>query len=119
MSAHNAGPYTMNIANAGTDSAALSAQLSAGQMKVLTGSCIGLTIAAPATLTGTITVQTVPLEGSTSWTTLQQNGSDVTIAAGKTVPISVGAFRDMRIHSSGAEGGSRDFLLTFQLTVTS
>ena|SRR5689334_10349221 len=118
MSAHNAGPYTLSIPNAGTDTPALSTLLSAGQLKVASGSCIGMTVTSPAALTGTITIQTVPTEGSSSWVTLQQNGSDITVAAGKMVPISVGAFRDIRIHSSGAEGSQRDFLLTFQLTVT-
>ena len=118
MSAHNAGPYTISIPNAGTDSPALSSIFSAGQLKVASGSCIGLTVSAPAALTGTVTIQTVPTEGSTSWVTLQQNGADIAIAAGKMVPVSVGAFRDLRFHSSGAEGGQRDFALTFQLTVT-
>lgn len=119
MSSHTAGPYTLTVGSGTTDSAALSAALSAGQLKTLFGSCIGFTVVSPSALTGTITVQVVPTEGSTSWVTLQANGSDITIAANKAVPVDTGAFRDIRIHSSGAEAADRDFLLNFQLAVTS
>lgn len=118
MSMQNVGPIRLSILNGQTDSAALSSLLSAGQLKILFGSCVGFTVAAPGTLTGTINVQVVPTEGSSSWVTLQSAGSDITLPASKATPVDVGAFRDLRIHSSGAEGGQRDFDLTFQLSVT-
>ena len=119
MSIHNAGPYRLTIPNAGTDSPALSTLLSAGQLKVLFGSAIGLTITCvSAALTGTVSVQVVATEGGSTWTTLQQSGAPVTIGALTTVPIFTGAFRDLRIHSGSAEGANRDFDITVQIGVT-
>ena len=114
----NEGPFTLTIPNAGTDSGLMSALLSTGQVKILNGSGRRLSVTSPATLTGTITIQVVPIEGSSTWTTLQVNGTDVTIAAGKTNLFPMSSWRDMRMHSSGAEGGARDFILNFEVEVT-
>jgi hypothetical protein len=118
MAVHSAGPYTLTIANGGTDSGALSASssVSAGILKLLVGSLISVTVFAPATVTGTITIQVKPNPAAADWTTLQSAGADVTIAAGKAVTLSSIPFGDMRIHSSGAEGAERVFTLLFQIT---
>lgn len=119
MSAHNHGPVTMSIANGQADSPALSTLKSAGVLKTLLGSCVQFTVQTPAALTGTINVQIVNTEGASSWVTLQSPaGTDITFPASKAVIVNAGAFRDMRIHSNSAEGAQRDFILTFQLTVT-
>lgn len=72
---------------------------------------------APGTLTAAISIQVVLVEGSSSWSTLQINGTDVVLAAGKTNFLPLSSWRDMRIHSAGAEGAQRDFLLNFQVEV--
>lgn len=118
MSAHNFGPVPLMIPSGQNDSAALSSALSTGQMKIVSGSNVGLVATGPEALTGVVTLQSVPLEGSTTWVTVQQTGSDVTIAATKGVPVNTGAFRDLRFHSNAAEGADRTFYLTFQLVVT-
>lgn len=118
MSMMNSGPWRLSIPNAGTDSPALSTIMSAGQRKIGLGSGVSIGIACPAALTGTVTIQVVPTEGSSSWVTLQSNGSDIALTASKLVVVDAGAFRDLRIHSSGAEAAQRDFDLTFQVSVT-
>lgn len=119
MSAHNVGPITLSIASSGTDSPALSAQLSAGQRKVLFGSSVQFVVAAPAALTGAITIQVLMEESGSSWKTLQApDETDITVAADKALVVNAGAFRDLRIHSSASEAAQRDFKLTFQVTVT-
>lgn len=119
MSAHNAGPVTLSIANGQTDTPALSSLFSRGQLKALLGSLVQMVIQAPSALTGAVTIQVVGTEGSSSWVTLQSPaGTDIPIAASKAVIVNAGAFRDLRLHSASAEGAQRDFVLTFQLTVT-
>lgn len=67
-------------------------------------------IGAPATLTGTITIQTAEDDSGTRSATLQSPaGTDVNIAAGKSVPLSIITAGAIRLHSSGAEGGARVF----------
>ena len=121
MSAHVAGPYRLSIPSAGTDSPALSSILSAGQLKVIFGGCTSFTIhSLAAAFTGTITVQVVSTEGAAfPGQTLQSNGADITLVATKATPFFYSGFRDLRIHSSGAEAGQRDFDLLFQIAVTS
>jgi hypothetical protein len=117
MAVHNAGPYTLTIANGGTDSGALSAAtgVSAGVLKLLVGAVVSVTIFAPAALTGTITIQVKAHPSDSAWTTLQAAGADITVGAGKAVTLSSIPFGDMRIHSSGAEGAERIFSLLFQI----
>ena len=115
MPLHLAGPYTLTIASSGSDSPGLSAQLTAGQMKLIRSMTAKLEITTPSALTGTVTLQSTPTEGGSSWTTVQINGTDVTIGASKTDIIPMGSFGDLRLHSSGSEASARDFVLNFQL----
>jgi hypothetical protein len=78
------------------------------------GQATGITIYAPAALTGTITIEVQPY-GDATWRTLQSGGADITLAATKAVVISPPAFADLRLHSSGAEGADRDFFIDAQL----
>lgn len=119
MSAHLAGPYRLSILNGQTDSAALSSLLSLGQLKTLLGSATMASITCvSAALTGVVTAQVVVTEGGSTWSTLQQAAADIAVAALKTVLVQNLGFRDIRIHSTLAEGAQRDFDLTFQLAVT-
>lgn len=116
MSAHNTSKVTLSIPNAGSDSPWLSSILSLGQMKAVLGSVVHMIIYTPAALTNAITVQVVPTEGDTSGKTLQTSaGTDLTLAAGKAVVVPASAFKDMRIHSAGAEAGQRDFDVVIQV----
>lgn len=81
-----------------------------------------LTIYAPGTLTGTITIQVAPdrqvSEGGsavTTWYTKQSGGADITIPAGKSVTLTDIGFRQLRLHSTSAEGANRTFKLTKQV----
>ena|SRR3990167_8971888 len=67
-----------------------------------------LSIAAPATLTGTISVQ--GRVDSTNWKTLYSGGADVTISADRVVLIDMPArFEAVRVRSGSAEGAARAF----------
>lgn len=69
-----------------------------------------LLIGAPALLTGTITIQTAEDTSGTRSATLQSPaGTDVNIAAGKSVPLSILTTGAIRIHSGSAEGADRVF----------
>lgn len=119
MSSHNVTKIRLSIPNGGTDSPYLSDSLSAGQLKALLGSAVQFVVFAPAALTGVVTLQVRHTEASGTPQTLQTSGSaDITIAATKAVPVNVGAFRDLRIHSAAAEAAQRDFDIIFQVTVT-
>ena len=74
-------------------------------------------IYAPATLTGTITLEVEASSTGTSFVTQQSGGSDVTIPAGKATPLSPIGFRQMRVTSNAAEGAERVFRLTKQIQV--
>lgn len=115
MSLHRVNVGTLTIANGATDSPALSTLLTAGQMKVLGGSIADLEITAPAALTGTCNVQTVPVEGSTTWTDATLFGSTFALGAGTTTSIPISSFADLRIHSGSAEGAARAFIVVAQL----
>lgn len=95
---------TLNIANGATDSAWLTRD-DFGRCRSLSIQCLA------AALTGTITIQTNSKQDGTGTTTTVQSppGTDITIAALKAVPLTSVAFLAIRVHSSGAEGGSRDF----------
>lgn len=85
-----------------------------------------LVIYAPATLTGTITLQVAPereaSEGGTStaqsWATMQSGGVDITLPAGKALTLTDIAFRQLRLVSGSAEGGDRAFRVTKQIYQT-
>jgi len=112
MARHIARIGTLRISNGGTNSPALTSLGAVGRVGL--GAATGLTIYAPATLTGTVTIEVLPY-GDATWRTLQSGGADVTIAATKAVVISPPAFADLRLHSSGAEGADRDFFVDSQI----
>lgn len=91
---------TISIASAQTDSGSR-------QLDPFTKS-IG--IQAPATLTGTITIQ-VSTDDST-FVPLQSAGADVTIAVSQGVVLTDLPFEYLRVQSSGAEAAQRDFVVT-------
>lgn len=115
MSQHKALVGTLTIINGGSDSTLLSTLLTAGQLKVLAGSSQDLEITAPAALTAACTVQTVPVEGSTTWTSAAVGGTAYALAAGQTTKVPITSFADMRIHSAGSEGAERLFIINAQL----
>lgn len=116
MSAHNVNEFSLTIANSDTDTEYLSSKFSAGQLKVLLGSLVAMTIFTPSALTGTITMQVRSTEASGTPVTLQSPaGTDIEFAAGKAVPVHVGSFRDFRLHSSGSEGAERVFKVVCQV----
>jgi hypothetical protein len=108
-------PFTLSIPNAGTDSPALSTLLSKGNLRSTLGNSEEITIFAPAALTGVCTAQVRSQYGVGPWVTLQQNGADVAIGAGKAANIYGAAIEDLRIHSAGAEAAQRDFVVSFQI----
>ena len=75
-----------------------------------------ITIKAPAALTGVVTVQIAQTHPSVDadFVNLQQQGADLTIAAGKAVTITHVAAQDLRLSSAGAEGAQRDFDVSIQ-----
>lgn len=115
MSRHRELLGTLTIPNGGTDTPALSSLLSASQLRVLGGSIVSLEVTGPAALTAACTVQTVPVAGSTTWNAIIVEGATPALAAVTTVSIEVPAFADLRIHSAGAEGAARAFILVAQL----
>lgn len=72
----------------------------------------GLTIYAPATITGTITVQVEPTSTGTSFVALQSGGSDITLPASKATVISPIAFRQIRLITGTTEASARTFTIT-------
>jgi len=105
----------LTIANGGTTSPALSSVWSKGQARSAIGVAADLIIYAPAALTGVVTIEISPsYGGALGWSTLQANGADVTVPAGKAISVPIGAFGDIRLKSAGAEGAARDFQLVFQ-----
>ena len=98
---------TLTIANAGTESNAIGGFDDAE----------ALTLYAPATLTGTVTVEVEPTIGGSSFVDLTSAGSDVTIGAGNALVLSPITFRQLRLSSSLAEGAERSFSVTKQFRV--
>lgn len=83
-----------------------------------------VSIWAPASLTGTITIQVSPdrppdvggvAAASKTWATLQSGGSDVTLGASKMLTLTDITFRALRMVSGSAEGGDRTFKITKQI----
>lgn len=70
-----------------------------------------MTIIAPAALTGTITVE-VSTDNSTFGTLQSPPGTDINIAAGKSIVLDEVYVRYVRLKSSGAEGADRTFQVT-------
>ncbi len=65
-------------------------------------------IAAPAAVTGTITVQSSH-DGGSTYNNHQSGGSDVTIPQGDTVTITVLGPTHFRVKSGSSEGSGRTF----------
>lgn len=105
--------YTLSIANGASNGAALSSVLSVGQIKLFFGTSDNIIIYAPAVLTGVVTLQYSPVDSPAAgdWKTVQVNGADVTIAAGKAVSIHGVSARDLRLVSAGVEAAQRDFVI--------
>ena len=72
--------------------------------------CLG--VDAPATLTGTITVQVEPTSTGAAWATLTSQGSNVTVPAGSSVSIFPITFGQIRLSSSAGEAAARSFTVT-------
>ena len=72
---------------------------------------LNITIQGPATLGGTVTVQVCDTEAGT-YTALQSGGADVTVPAAKTTPVVPISSRFMKLVSSGAESGGKNFIVT-------
>ena len=85
--------------------------------KVALDHAASISIRAPAALTGVATIQVAMTEPSVDgdFTALQSPpGTDLVIAAGKTISLPAVAVKDIRISSSLAEGAQRDFIVTIQ-----
>ena len=99
---------TLTIAEAGTDSADITASLSARALRTLKS----IEIHGPAALTGTVTVETPNSIGSSpTYNTLQSGGADVTVGADKVTIITAVPMHGFRVHSSSAEGAARSFVV--------
>lgn len=109
--------FRLSIPNGGTDTPALSSLISKGNARSTLGNTSMLTVYVPAALTAACTIQVDPQYGSGRWKTLQENGADIALAAGKAVDIFGVAAEDIRIHSAGAEGAQRDFDLVLQIAM--
>ena len=99
MSIHYANLGSLTISSGGTASSALTAYLSDAK---------AITLTAPASVTGTITVQ-ISVDGGTTYVDLTSGGSDVTIAAGNSVTITDPAFNALRVNSGSTETDTRTF----------
>ena len=84
---------------------------------MLLGTANKAVITGPAAETGTCSPQVVSTEGGSTWTVVQVNGNAITVPAATTQIFPVGGFRDLRMHSSGAEGADRAFVVNFQLNL--
>lgn len=71
--------------------------------------CWAIGLTAPATLSGTITVEVEPTSTGIAFVTLQSGGLDVSIAASKAIVLSPFPFRQLRLVSTAAEGADRTF----------
>lgn len=97
---------TLSIPNGGTDSPRLD----------LTN-IRGMTIIAPAALTGTASVQAGTTQNSSAvfFTVQSPPGTDITLATSKATVLTRVPFPSMVIHSSSAEGAQRDFLVILEV----
>ena len=76
----------------------------------------GVTITAPATLTGTVTIKG-SVDGGTSYADVGSGGSDVTIGAGNAVTITPFVFNALKVTSGSTEAGDRTFKVGKQIQV--
>ena len=76
-----------------------------------------ITITPPAALTSVCTIQvaqTCPAVDADFHNYQDTPGTDVVVAAGKSVRIGLPSCSDLRILAAGAEGAQRDFICTIQ-----
>jgi hypothetical protein len=92
---------TLTIASGGTAS---------GAIEVGDKPIRSLVIAAPAALTGVVSVQ-VSLDAGVTWKYLTSGGADIQIAAARCVVVDCVGYDQVRVFSSAAEGGARAFVL--------
>lgn len=93
------------ISNGGTTSGALISALQDADW---------ITIYAPSTLTGTVTVQVSDVDSNQTWydLTVVDGTADITIPAGNAVAIRYTGYKSLRLSSSAAEGAERTFAVT-------
>ena len=79
--------------------------------------CRAMSVMAPATLTGTVTVESGDddVSGANFATVQSPPGTDVTVAADKTTVFTVTPFPRFRLHSSIAEAADRTFIAWLSL----
>lgn len=100
---------TLTIPNGETESNIVPARLGLGS-----GS--DMTVETPATLTGTVTLYGSWKDSAVSadMKPIYISGSDVTLAAGKIIPIPSTAWAALQVRSGSAEGAARVFKITIQ-----
>ena len=100
MSLHHANLPSLVIANGATATTT--------PITVSLDDAEAVTIAAPAALTGTVTVRG-SVDGGTTYVDVTSGGTDVTIAAGNAVTLEPFTFNALRVTSGSAEGAERTF----------
>lgn len=94
----------LTIAESGTESS----EIDTARMRHVEA----LSISAPDTLTGTVTVEINHTEtGSSGWKELHSNGTPVTVPAGGAIVLTAVPAARLRLVSSGAEAAARTFNL--------
>jgi len=74
----------------------------------------GITIFAPAELTGTVKIYVSPSidsYGTSYWNLLQSGGSDIEIGAGDAVPLDYVGWHHLKLVSGSNEAAARKFIL--------
>lgn len=61
----------------------------------------------PSAFTGTISVEVGASEDAAAWSALYNNGTAVTLTAGRVEKHDVGGFESLRAKTSGTEAGTR------------
>lgn len=76
-----------------------------------------VTVQAPSSLTGTVTLK-ASTDGGTTYSDLGSGGSDVTIGAGNAVTITQVNFNALKVTSGSAEAGTRTFRVSKAFVVS-
>lgn len=94
---------TLTIPAAGSNSNELSS--------IAYHSCVAISIHAPATLTGAITLESADedVDGATFDTVQSPPGTDIAVAAGKSIVLTDKPWPRIRLHSAGVEAAERVF----------
>lgn len=109
MSRHFANLGTLVIANGQTDTTT--------PITKYLDDAHSVTIVAPSTLTGTVTIRG-SIDGGTTYADIGSGGSDVTIGAGNSVTISPCPFNAIKVTSGSAEGAERTFTVAKEFDVS-